>query len=156
MNMRFMSSKIRCFTLLETIVALFISSIGIILISGVISFLHHDFNIQSGAKERIRWEKTISTLESDSTQFRYVDNPKNSRLRLYSGVQQKNYEMYITSKGDLILRNLNNEGYMPLILGCSKYYFKYQEPILEFKIVLKNQHTYQQKIVMLRKKESEK
>lgn len=152
-DMKYIKLRIKGFTILEVIIALMISSIGIGLIYMTLYPIHRNLINESGIKERIQWEKCISTIGSENNKFYFVKN-KNHHfpIRLYNNIQHKTYEMHITAKKALILRSTDHEGFMPLILNCIGYRFSYNEPILNFEIELRNHHHYHQKIILFEKK----
>lgn len=140
-------NKITGFTLVEIILGLLITSLGIFLICCLIGVFHRNLINSDGTKERIEIEKAISTINAENTQFR-VEQDK-GKIKLYSNVQKNIYEFYLTPKNVLILRNRNGRGYMPLLFNCQAYHLEYVNPELIIKIKMEDGNEYQRKLYIL-------
>ena len=86
-----LKNRIKTFSLVEVIIALIISSLGLLLISGSVYGIHRQLNSNSRSKERIQWEKLISTLESEQMRFQWKESPNNGMPVLYCQTQHNDY-----------------------------------------------------------------
>ena len=86
-----LKNRIKAFSLVEVIIALIISSLGLLLISGSVYGIHRQLNSNSGSKERIQWEKLISTLESEQMRFQWKESQNNGTPVLYCQTQHNDY-----------------------------------------------------------------
>lgn len=145
-----LKNRIQAFSLAEVIVALIISTLGLTLINIGVYGIHHQLTSNAGTKERIQWEKVISTLESEQMKFKWNGTSKEGKPILYCQTQKCNY-LLGQNHHNLILQGENGQGFMPIFMNVQTVRFFYDEPFLKIQLKV-NGHNYSQKIVMQRKK----
>lgn len=143
-----LKNRIKAFSLVEVIIALIISSLGLLLINGGIYGIHRQLNSNSGSKERIQWEKMVSTLESEQMRFQWKGNQKDGLPVLYCQTQRNDY-LLKKNRRNLILQGTNGQGFMPLMMNIDGFRYHYSEPFLEIWVKVHG-HQYYRKIVMQR------
>ena len=144
-----LKNRIKAFSLVEVIIALIISSLGLLLISGSVYGIHRQLNSNFGSKERIQWEKLISTLESEQMRFQWKESQNNGTPVLYCQTQYNDY-LLKKNRRNLILQGINGQGFMPLMMNIDGFRYRYSEPFLEIWVKVHN-HQYHRKVVMQRK-----
>lgn len=140
-----LNKKLYGFSFVEVIIAILIASVGLLLMGGILSPLHHQFTSNKGMKVRMQLEKMTATLESDSMKFRW-DDTISGFPKIYSDTQKSTYRM-LQKKKALILQNEEGQGYMPLLMGNDGFKWKYSEPIFEIWINYEK-HVYHKKNVI--------
>lgn len=142
-------NRITAFSLVEVIIALIISSLGLLLINGGVYGIHRQLNSNSGSKERIQWEKLVSTFESEQMRFQWKENQEDGTPVLYCQTQRNNY-LLKKNRRNLILQGTNGQGFMPLMMNIDEFRYRYSEPFLEIWVKVHG-HQYYRKVVMQRK-----
>ena len=144
-----LKNRIRAFSLVEVIIALIISSLGLLLINGGVYGIHRQLNSNSGNKERIQWEKLVSTLESEQMRFQWKERQKDGTPVLYCQTQRNDY-LLKKNRRNLILQGTNGHGFMPLMMNIDGFHYRYSEPFLEIWVKVHDRQ-YHRKVVMQRK-----
>ncbi|WP_162139322.1 ComGF family competence protein [Ligilactobacillus ceti] len=133
------------FTLIETIIALGVTSLIFHLIFTSIKVLNQNQRQQYLQQEN-QIAQFLQVLNSDELQFQYKSHTK-KRLNLYSGYKKDDYQMVYKNKQIVLKRK--DTGYMPLLYQVDQFKIDYQEPYLKLTIN-KNKKVYQEKVVMER------
>lgn len=133
------------FTLIETIIALGVTSLIFHLIFTSIKILNQNQRQQYLQQEN-QIAQFLQVLNSDELQFQYKSHTK-KRLNLYSGYKKDDYQMVYKNKQIVLKRK--DTGYMPLLYQVDQFKIDYQEPYLKLTIN-KNKKVYQEKVVMER------
>lgn len=144
-----LKNKIKAFSLVEVIISLIISSLGLLLINGSVYGIHRQLNSSSGSKERIQWEKMISTLESEQMRFQWKESRNDGTSVLYCQTQHNDY-LLVRNHRNLILQGINSQGFMPLMMNIDGFRCHYSEPFLEIWVRI-HDHQYCRKVIMQRK-----
>ncbi|WP_027106752.1 competence type IV pilus minor pilin ComGF [Ligilactobacillus ceti] len=137
--------KLSSFTLIETIIALGVTSLIFHLIFTSIKVLNQNQRQQYLQQEN-QIAQFLQVLNSDELQFQYKSHTK-KRLNLYSGYKKDDYQMVYKNKQIVLKRK--DTGYMPLLYQVDQFKIDYQEPYLKLTIN-KNKKVYQEKVVMER------
>ncbi|MCP0886269.1 type II secretion system GspH family protein [Ligilactobacillus sp. WILCCON 0076] len=112
-------NKKAAFTLLETLIALVISAIGILLVTGII------FNISKNLEKqkqeyKARVVQMVQVIESDTLMLEYREsNYKGSEISFYSATKKSMYNLKF--QNNKIWLNQDGQGYMPLLFEVESF-----------------------------------
>lgn len=143
------------FTLLEVIIAMVITSIGLVIIA---TSMPHVKKVSDGqiAKDRQSFEHFKSILENPQLDLAYV-NWKNHQLELYSNEAKEKYQFDLYNQKIIRMKkrdgNGNYSGYMPLLLDVQKFECNYNQLTNELIIEIQlHDRKYRERYVMQEKK----
>lgn len=153
MNYRQKSPKSKAFTLLETIIALGITAVTILLISGLAQILYSPQRTTQ-QQDRVMWEHLITVLTMDRLQLQPCSE-SDSLMVFYSPPEKAYYcLLHKPDKKELIMKKAltparpsDFKGRIPLLYHVDQIHYTYQAGILTIKATISGRQ-YQRRVVM--------
>ena len=110
---RFMTSRVRAFTLLESLIALLVISGSLLLFQSMSQLLVSEIRYQQKSEQK-EWLLFVDQLEAElnGTQFEKVEND-----RLYLKQDGKSISMGKSTSNDFRKTDASGRGYQPMVYG---------------------------------------
>lgn len=143
-------NKLAAFTLVEVILAMAITTMGLLLISGFILLEQKNTSVNANS-DQIQWNQMLEMVTGDQLQLTYQGQDVFKKDLFYSQTQEKTY-IFTYNNQKVYLQDNVSGGYMPLLYEVSQWNLSYQEPYLK---VTATMHgiKYQEKIYLTKREE---
>ena len=142
--------KNKAFTLVEVVLALGVSCMGVLLISGILLMLQKQ-TTKNYQADQIQWQQMLELLHSQELDLMHKKTYQFKGVIFYSPKQDNEYS-FVHSSQKVYLKDSNTGGYMPVLYNVSAFNLEYQKPYLKITATMHNQK-YQEEVYMVHKED---